>query len=130
MKINESINIILFYDGECGFCNSSVQFVLNHQKTNTVYFASLQSKLAQDFLTKKGITIKLDTLYLFKNNTIYSKSSAVLCVTTELKFPFNFLVSFLIIPKFLRDFIYSQISKNRHKLNNGYCVIKNHNFLT
>jgi predicted DCC family thiol-disulfide oxidoreductase YuxK len=67
VEIDVAKNIILFYDGDCGLCNSSVQFVLKHRKHNAIYFATLQSDLAKQTLNKKGIEIKLDTLYFLKN---------------------------------------------------------------
>jgi len=113
---------ILFYDGDCGFCNSSVQFVLSHKK-NDIYFATLQSNFAQQTLNSKGIDIKLDTLYYLKNNTVYSKSSAGLQISNELKFPFPLFQLFYIVPPFIRDYFYTSIAKRRHKLKAGHCVI-------
>jgi len=123
VKIDDSKNIILFYDGDCGFCNSSVQFVLNHRKHNHIYFATLQSDFAKELLTARGIDIKLDTLYVLKNNTIYDKSSGGLQLTSELKFPFPILKVFYIIPKFIRDIFYTYIAKRRHKISNSFCVL-------
>ncbi len=123
MEIDESKNIILFYDGECGFCNSAVQLVLKHRKHNSIYFATLQSDLAKRLLDEKGIEIKLDTLYFFKNGKIYHKSTASLHITSELNFPFPLFQIFFIIPRFMRDAVYSFIAKRRHRIQNGYCVL-------
>lgn len=120
MILNESKKI-LFYDGDCGFCNSSVQFALSHQK-NEIYFATLQSKFALDLLNKNGIKIELDTLYFYKNGKIYDKSSGALRLAKELKFPYNLLFAFYIVPKFLRNTVYSFIAKRRHRIKNGFCV--------
>ena len=123
MEIDETKNIIIFFDGECGFCNSSVQFVLKHRKHNSIYFSTLQSDLAKRVLNKKGIEIKLDTLYFLKNNEVYHKSTAGLRITSELKFPYSLFKVFLIVPKFIRDAIYSFVAKRRHKIQNGFCVL-------
>lgn len=119
-KVN---NNIVFYDGECGFCNSSVQFILEHKKINNVYFAPLQSKLAKNILGEHKIEIKLDTLYFLTNHKVYSKSSAALTISKFLKPPYNWLIVFVIIPKFIRDFFYDIIAKRRHQLKAGHCVI-------
>ena len=121
MILNETKKI-LFYDGDCGFCNSSVQFALKHQK-NEIYFATLQSKFAIILLEKNGIKIELDTLYFYNHEKIYNKSSGALRLAKELKFPYNLLFAFYIVPKFLRDTVYSFISKRRHKIKSGFCVI-------
>lgn len=123
MEIDVAKNIILFYDGDCGLCNSSVQFVLKHRKHNAIYFATLQSDLAKQTLNKKGIEIKLDTLYFLKNDKVYHKSTAGLRITSELKFPYPLLKVFLIIPKFIRDTVYSFIANRRHKIQNGFCLL-------
>ncbi len=123
MEIDDSKNIILFYDGECGFCNSSVQFVLKHRTHNHIYFATLQSDFAKEQLNKRGIDIKMDTLYVLKNNIVYNKSSGGLQLTSELSFPFPLFKVFYIIPKFIRDAVYSFIAKRRHTIQNGFCVL-------
>jgi predicted DCC family thiol-disulfide oxidoreductase YuxK len=41
---------IVFYDGECGFCNRTVAFVLKKQKGNAIYFTALQTAIRQAFL--------------------------------------------------------------------------------
>ena len=52
-------NPIVFYDGDCGFCNSSVQFILNKRKRE-FYFLPLQSDQAKKILNANGIEIKKD----------------------------------------------------------------------
>lgn len=47
--INNIPDKILFYDGDCVFCNASVQFALKHRKKNSIYFSALQSELAKKF---------------------------------------------------------------------------------
>jgi len=123
VKIDVAKKIILFYDGDCGFCNSSVQFVLKHRKHDSIYFATLQSDLAKRILTDKGIKIKLDTLYFLKNNKVYDKSTAGLRITSELKFPYPLLKTLLIIPKFMRYAVYVFIANRRHKIQNSFCVL-------
>ena len=125
MNIDVTKNNILFYDGDCGFCNSSVQFVLKHRKHDHIYFATLQSDFAKEILNNKGIIIKLDTLYYLKNNTIYDKSSAALHLVNELTLFFSIFKIFYIIPKIIRDYVYSLIAKRRHQINNSFCVIPN-----
>jgi predicted DCC family thiol-disulfide oxidoreductase YuxK len=121
-----SNNYILFYDGDCGFCNSAVQFVLKHKSKNTkIKFSPLQSEFAQQTLKNHQINIKLDTLYLLTPHKVYDKSSAAILVCKHLKFPYNLLLSFYIIPKLFRDFIYKWISKNRFKLQSPSCLIPN-----
>lgn len=120
--MSEENRTIVFYDGDCGFCNSAVQFILNHRKRD-FYFVPLQSPYAQAKLKAQGITIKLDTLYLWKNGKIYDRSSAGLRISLGLKGLYPVLALFLIIPKFIRDWIYDGIAKRRHRIRKGFCAI-------
>lgn len=113
--------LILFYDGSCGFCNRVVQFVLKNEKKSTINFASLQSEFAINFLSEKGITIDLSTFYWHENGTILSQSSGFLALCKHLKFPWNWLLIGKIIPQKIRDNIYQFVARNRHKINSSYC---------
>ena len=42
-------NTIVFFDGICNFCNSSVNFIIKRDKKNYFKFASLQSEYAKKF---------------------------------------------------------------------------------
>lgn len=113
---------LIFYDGDCGFCNSSVQFVLNHKKL-VFHFAPLQSSIAEKILVAHNIALNLDTIYFLKKGKLYDRSSAALQITRGLKGGYPLLFGFYIIPKFLRDTFYDMIAKKRHKIRAGYCMI-------
>lgn len=122
MKERATYNPIVFYDGDCGFCNSAVQFILARKKRE-FYFAPLQSDLAESALSAHNITINLDTIYFLKNGKVYNRSSAALQICRGLKGGYPLLFGFYMVPKFLRDPIYNFIAKRRHKLRTGYCLI-------
>jgi len=122
MDESKAVNKLVFYDGDCGFCNSSVQFVLNHKK-KPFYFSPLQSKTAEKILKSRNIQIQLDTIYYLKNERLYDRSSAALQIARGLKGGYPLLFGFYIIPKFLRDPFYNLIAKYRHKIRAGYCMI-------
>jgi len=114
---------IVFYDGDCGFCNTSVQFVLNHRKCD-IYFAALQSDLSKKELAKRGVTIQMNTLYFLENGKLYKKSSGALRIAKYLKglFPLLYWIG-IIFPRFIRDWVYDQVAKNRHKIRPGACAL-------
>ena len=116
-------NPIVFYDGDCGFCNSSVQFVLNRRKKN-VYFLPLQSKRAHDIMQEHGLTIEMNTMYLLNHGKLYQKSSAALRVNLFLRFPFPiFFYLGMVVPRFIRDGVYDQVAKRRHRIKRGFCAL-------
>ena len=114
---NQNKFIILF-DGVCNLCNTSVNFIIKKDKKNKFMFTSLQSDVAKKLLLQFNSKINdnnLDSIVLIKQNKIYYKSTAALIIGKELKFPYNLSFLFIIIPKFIRDFIYDVIAKNRYK---------------
>ncbi len=114
---NQNKSIILF-DGVCNLCNTSVNFVLKKDLNNHFKFASLQSDAAKQLLLQfnnKNIKNNLDRIILVNNHKLYSKSTAALLIAKRLKFPYNIGIVLLIIPKFIRDYVYDIIAKNRYK---------------
>jgi len=107
---------IILFDGVCNLCNSSVNFIIKHDKKKHFLFASLQSDAAKEILlqfpTKK---LTLDSILLIEGKDIYEKSSAALKISKHLSNGFHLLNYFIIIPLFIRDLVYNLISKNRYK---------------
>ncbi|CAM1365527.1 thiol-disulfide oxidoreductase DCC family protein [Tenacibaculum xiamenense] len=114
--IPENKKLILF-DGVCNLCNSSVQFVIKHDKKNQFLFTSLQGNTGTKIINHFNIDReKTDSILLFtKEKKIYSRSKAALLIASNLKFPINLLAIFLVIPSFIRDTVYNYIAKNRYK---------------
>lgn len=101
----------------CNFCNSSVNFILKRDKKKVFKFASLQSDFAGEILRRNGIDeTTLNTLILAEGGTkIYKRSSAALRIAGRLRFPWHLTYVFIIIPPFIRDFIYDIIARNRYR---------------
>jgi len=107
---------IILFDGVCNLCNTSIQFVLKHEKNNTLKFASLQSDFAQKLLQKNNLKLEnFDTILYVEKEQIFSKSKAVFKIAKELKFPFSFIRYFNFLPNFFIDYFYDIISKNRYR---------------
>ncbi len=54
----------LFYDGDCGFCNFWVHWILKNDSKDQFLFASLQGKFGQEFLRPKRFRTKKPQHYL------------------------------------------------------------------
>lgn len=107
---------ILLFDGYCNLCHSSVQFVMSHEKKQELYFTSLQSQVGIEILTHYKIDVsKTDSLVLIENNKAYVKSTAALRLAKYLKGVFPLAFGFIIIPPFIRNWVYDYIAKNRYK---------------
>lgn len=112
----ENKKIILF-DGVCNLCNGAINFIIERDTKNVFQFAALQSEAGEALTTKFGIdTQKVDSIILIDNGTYYAKSTAALRVSKYLSGAYPLLYGFMIIPKFVRDWVYDYIAKNRYKL--------------
>jgi len=58
---------------------------------------------------------EVSTIYLYENGQMYSHSTAALRISRRLRFPFNFLYGFIVLPRFFRDSVYRWIAKNRYR---------------
>lgn len=109
-------NTIILFDGVCNFCNSSVNFIIKHDKNNFFKFAALQSEKGKELLKRYNIeSERLGSIVLIENGKAFTKSSAALIITKHLNGLYPLLYSFIIIPPFIRNAVYNLIARNRYK---------------
>ncbi len=104
---------ILFFDGNCGLCNRSVKFVLRKEKNSELIFSPLQSEFAKKTLQPFNLENNMDSMVLLENGKIYLRSSAALRVTKFLKGLWPLMMSFIVVPPFVRNSVYNYVAKNR-----------------
>lgn len=76
----------------------------------------MQSSTGQKLLEKHNLACdNIDTFLLVKGNKALTKSDAALAIADALKRPWNYLTVLRIIPKPVRDYVYSVIARNRYK---------------
>jgi predicted DCC family thiol-disulfide oxidoreductase YuxK len=119
--------LIILFDGICNFCNSAVDFVIKRDKRSVFKFASLQSQVGQKIVASNNlIDTGLSSFIFIEGNNIYSKSTAALRVCRYLDGWWPLMYGFIIVPKKIRDGIYSWIAKNRYKwFGTKSCTIPN-----
>jgi predicted DCC family thiol-disulfide oxidoreductase YuxK len=105
------------FDGICNLCNGSVVFILQHEKDHTVQFASIQSEMGQRLLEWCGLPKDFNqAVVLIDHGRIYLGSTAALKIGQQLRFPWSFLsYAGLIVPRFIRDWVYKQIAIHRYQ---------------
>ncbi|WP_443946306.1 thiol-disulfide oxidoreductase DCC family protein [Pedobacter sp. AW1-32] len=107
---------VIFFDGVCNLCNASVQFVLTHEKRDYFRFSALQGDYVRKLLPQFDIEIgNSNSVVLLENGLLYTKSTAALRIARRLNGLWPLLYSLIIVPKFLRDWVYNIIAKNRYK---------------
>lgn len=107
---------IILFDGVCNLCNSSVQFVIKHDKDKKFMFASLQSTAGQLLLKQFDLPLQdFNSFILIENEKVFLKSTAALMVAKQLKGAVKLLYGFIVVPPFIRNGAYNFIAKNRYK---------------
>lgn len=109
--------IILLFDGMCNLCNGTVLFVIKRDHRDKFVFAALQSGIGHQLLGEHSLPIdNFGSLILIEHGKYYQKSTAVLKIAKALGRGWQLLYAFIIIPKIVRDFIYSLVAQNRYKI--------------
>lgn len=119
----QKLNRVVLYDGDCGFCNSMVQFILSY-RIKEFYFLPLQSPIAEEWLKIEQQDLNLDTLYYFYKGKWYNQSDAALRIAKDLKNGMALLYYFgRLIPRLLRNNLYRKVAKRRQRLMKKHCVL-------
>lgn len=107
---------IVFFDGVCILCNSSVQLILKYDRKQFFYFATLQSDVAKEVLLHLPEEIRQkDSIILRDKGRFYVQSAAALRIAFHLGGWWYATQILWIFPAFMRDYIYGVIAKNRYK---------------
>jgi predicted DCC family thiol-disulfide oxidoreductase YuxK len=114
---------IVVYDGHCPLCVGSVQFVLRRDAAARFRFTNLESEMAQELLSScDGRVEELravrggESLALVQEGKLYTRSDAVLRIAAALPLPWPILTALLLVPRALRDGVYSAIAARRHRI--------------
>lgn len=115
----------LFYDGDCGFCNHWVQWILENDTKKQFMFSALQSEFGQRFLNERNLDSKqLSTLYLWKPESFYyTKSKAAFEIANILGGKFKLISYLKVLPASITDFFYEIVAKHRQKLATNKCFL-------
>ena len=116
MSISKENSKVILFDGVCNLCNDSVKFIIKNDKRNIFKFAPLQGNYGIKIQNSYNInTTKINSIILVDGENTFTKSSAALRIAKDLRAPFFMFYVFIIIPVFIRNFIYDLIAKNRYK---------------
>lgn len=119
---------LLLYDGTCGFCAASVQWVLRRDRRGTLSFAPLQGETARPILAAHPEIAGVDSVVWVEGRgeahealkaleRISVRSDAALAVGRYLGGWYAAAARLgALCPKGLRDFAYDLIAKHRHTL--------------
>ena len=107
---------VVLFDGVCNFCNGAVNFIIRHDDKKKFKFAPLQSDAGTELRTKYGISDDVDSIVLIENDRAYLHSTAGLRIWKGIGGIWSFAYVFIIVPAFVRDYLYKLFAKNRYRL--------------
>ena len=122
---------ILLYDGTCGFCARSVQFVLRHERTRrSLRFARLEGPLGTELRARHPMLASIDSLIWYEPATpssperVLSQSRGALRVARYIGGVWAVLGSLgALVPHRIGDAVYDWIARHRHQLAADACLV-------
>lgn len=107
---------VVLFDGVCTLCSAWVHFVLRFDRHQRFKLAAVQSPAGQAILTAHGLpTDTFDTMLLAEGPHIYTRSTAFLRVMRQLPLPWPLVCVVGLIPRVLRDKLYTHVARNRYR---------------
>lgn len=104
---------ILFYDGQCGLCDRTVRWCLDHDRRGILRFAPLQGSTYQQ-LTIPNKPTEFDSLMMLDGDRFFTHSNGVLRFLSYLGGPWPLMAKIgRVIPRPIRDALYRWIARRR-----------------
>ncbi len=107
---------VILFDGVCNFCSFWVNFAIKRDRKKKLKFAPLQGEAANKLLPQHNINpASLSSVVFIDNGKAWTQSSAAIRICKHLDGGWKLFYGLIIIPKFIRDFIYNIVARNRYK---------------
>ncbi len=115
---------VLLYDGACGLCASSVQFILARERGHALRFAPLQGTLAAAIRIRHPEIDGVDSMVWVERagepgERVHVRSAAVLQAARYLGGVWRLATAGWLVPRTVRDAGYDFVARHRHRLFGG-----------
>ena len=119
------LNPVLLYDGLCGFCDGTVQFILKHDRRGTLRFATLQGDFARGVIERHPELYGVDSLVLVDHDPsgkerVHVRSDGALQVARYLGGAWKLARATAVVPRFIRDSVYDGFARIRYRVFGRY----------
>ncbi len=122
---------VLLYDGDCGLCAASVQFVLRNERRHHLRFATLAGEIGRAVrdrhpgLEDVDSVVWVDPARGGAPERILVRADAALRVARYVGGTWRLAGVARIVPRALRDRIYDLVARHRHRLfpGAGRCLV-------
>ena len=109
--------MIVVFDAQCLLCSRWVQFLLRHDQTGKIQFASMQGATGQALLAQAGLQVAaLETLLVVDQGRSWQNTAAILRLLHALGWPWRLAWAVWLVPAFVRDAAYRWIARHRYGL--------------
>lgn len=115
----DSLPYLVLYDGVCGLCNRTVQFLIRHDKQQLLFYCALQSEYAQQLLLRFPSLAGIDSVVFVRRycgkEEAFVRSSAALELARYLGGWWKLALVGYLIPRSIRDALYNFVATHRYK---------------
>lgn len=117
MRLSETRNIV-FFDSDCLFCSSTVNFVRKFDSKKGLFFAPLHGKTADlIFSSDSPPQLRNSSIWFWNGSHLVNKSDAVFAILVFFPSYFKLFFVFKLIPKTILNYLYDVIANNRYFFN-------------
>ncbi len=123
---------IVVFDGICNLCSGVVDFVSARGPRGVFTFVPMQTPQGQQLLEAHGVSIdQVDTFLLIRGGgdggggdgggsgggkgEALVRSDAAIAIAAELRRPWNLATGLRLVPRSIRDRVYSLVARNRYR---------------
>lgn len=116
---------LVVFDGECLFCNAGMQFIVTRDPAAHFRFAPLHSDVGGQWARASNLPVngRDATMLLVEGGRVYQRSEGALRIAKYLgrgpieRALFSTMATLgLLVPRRVRDAVYSVVARNRHRL--------------
>lgn len=110
---------MLVFDGSCGFCQGSVQFILRHERRHDLHFVPRESELGLNLRRTYGMET-VESMLWIEHGHAFARASSVLKIAAYLGGWWSGIGRVgSIVPAPLLNWLYKLIARNRRRLSPG-----------
>lgn len=107
--------LLILFDGHCNLCNGAVQFLIKRDPKDQFRFAALSWPVG-DILRRAFPQLNgADSIVCYDGRRVWLRSSAALKIASRMGALWPALGVFWLVPRPLRDVVYSWIARNRYR---------------
>ena len=108
---------LVLYDGDCGLCARSVQWILAHERDHDIVFAPLQGPTAALARARHPrIPMSVDSVVYVDGGRAHLRSKAILHAARHLRAPWRWGYAMRWFPGFVLDLAYRVVAALRHRI--------------